>query len=98
MDFELEKPAGSRIGVVLTDFYFQRSLIVIDTIAEDSVLFGMLAPGDVLVSINGATPTSSDDAAELIVNATHWRLEQRDNVRPTVEAVGPLLATGMSHG
>jgi hypothetical protein len=29
----------------------------------------------------------------LIINSTHWRLEQRDNVKPTVDLSGPLSPT-----
>ena len=67
----IEKEAGARVGATLSagGRLLQRT-VIIDSLRESSLLAGRVAPGDILLSINGKEVHDTVQAAKLMAAAT----------------------------
>jgi hypothetical protein len=70
---ELEKAAGVGLGLMLQRAMFTNRIIV-DMVDASSLAFGLLAPGDVLMEVNGVAARSCEHVAEIIFEASWLRL------------------------
>lgn len=69
----MDKPAGQRIGITLTEgiYGFFRTRVLVLRVAPDSPLAGLgVVPGSVVLTVNGLPVRNGEHARDLMAEAT----------------------------
>ena len=73
---EVQKPPSTSVGVALRQTLLTQE-VVIDSLRPQSLVDGQLAPGDILLSVNGVPVSSPEQASRLLREASSLSVQAR---------------------